>query len=106
MNENGIYLKLYLHETRLHGHLLAYQWILERARSLGICGASAFKAIAGYGRHGLLHEDHFLEMANELPIEVVIITSEAEANQLLDDIRAAHIPLHYVKMPVEHGTLP
>jgi PII-like signaling protein len=29
---------------------------------LGIHGGSAFKAIAGFGRHGVLHEDHFFEL--------------------------------------------
>lgn len=65
---NGIYLKFYLHENRVHHHTLAYQWLLEQARILGIPGGSVFKSIAGYGRHGTLHEDHFFELGNDLPL--------------------------------------
>ena len=30
---------------------------------------SAFRAIAGFGRHGVLHEQHFYELAGDLAIE-------------------------------------
>ncbi|MFT3790053.1 MAG: DUF190 domain-containing protein [Rudaea sp.] len=45
--------------------MLLYEWLLERARKLGIHGGSAFRAIAGYGRHGRLHEQQFFELAGE-----------------------------------------
>lgn len=103
---NGTYLKFYLHENRLHHHGLAYQWLLEQARELGIAGGSVFKSIAGFGRHGTLHEDHFFELGNDLPVEVVFVVSDEQATQLLDVVRRENLPLHYVRMPVEHGTLP
>ncbi|MBS1221689.1 MAG: hypothetical protein H6R23_1309 [Proteobacteria bacterium] len=53
----GTYLKFYVHEHRRHHGILLYEWLLERARKLGIHGGSAFRAIAGFGRHGVLHED-------------------------------------------------
>jgi len=36
----------------LHG-VLAWEWILERARAAGIPGGSAFRALGGYGRLGI-----------------------------------------------------
>ncbi|MBW8073362.1 MAG: DUF190 domain-containing protein [Ferrovum sp.] len=102
----GTYLKFYLHENRHHRHLLAYEWLLEQARSLGIQGGSVFKSIAGYGRHGVLHEDHFFELANDLPVEVVFVVSTEQSEQFLSVIREANLPLLYVTMPVEYGTLP
>ncbi len=55
----GTYLKFYVQEKRKHEHILLYEWILERAKALGVQGGSAFRAIAGFGRHGTLHEEHF-----------------------------------------------
>jgi len=62
-------LKFYVHEHRRHHGILLYEWLLERAKKLGIHGGSAFRAIAGFGRHGILHEDHFFELAGNLPVE-------------------------------------
>lgn len=99
----GTYLKFYVHENRNHHHTLVYEWLLEQAKKLGIHGGSAFKAIAGYGRHGVLHEDHFFELAGDLPVEVVFMVSDEEAEQLLRVIRSAALTLFYVKLPAEYG---
>ena len=99
----GTYLKFYVHENRKHHHLLVYEWLLEQAKKIGVHGASAFKAIAGFGRHGVLHEQHFFELAGDLPVEVVFVISEEEADRLLALIRAEKLSLFYVRMPVEYG---
>ena len=101
----GIYLKFYVHENRKHQHRLVYEWLLEQAKKLGIHGGSAFKAIAGFGRHGVLHEDHFFELAGDLPVEVEFVVSEEEAEQFLSLLRKEKLILFYVKMPVEYGVL-
>ena len=101
----GIYLKFYVHENRNHHHKLVYEWLLEQAKALGIHGGSVFKAIAGFGHHGVLHEDHFFELAGDLPVEVVFIVSEEQAERLLSLLRQEMLTLFYVKMPVEYGVL-
>jgi PII-like signaling protein len=99
----GVYLKFFLHENhQLHGRL-AYEWLLEQARKAGIRGGSALRAIAGYGRHGVLHEDHFFELAGDLPIVVEFVVSEDEAQRLLDMVSAERASLLYVKIPVAFG---
>jgi uncharacterized protein len=101
----GTCLKFYMHENRNHHHTLAYEWLLEQAKKLGIHGGSAFKAIAGYGRHGVLHENHFFELAGDLPVEVVFMVSEEEAERLLEMIRNEGLTLFYVRMPAEFGVI-
>lgn len=102
---NGVYLKFYVHENRrMHG-VLAYEWLLEKAKSLGIAGGSAFRAIAGYGRHGVLHEDHFFELAGDLPVEVGFAVMSEEAERLLQAIRNEKVPFFYVQLPAEFGVL-
>jgi PII-like signaling protein len=102
---NGTYLKFYVQERRrLHG-VLAYEWILEKAKRLGIHGGSAFRAVAGYGRHGVLHEDHFFELAGDLPVEVGFAVTDEEADKLLQVIRDEKVSMFYVRLPVEFGVL-
>lgn len=103
---NATVLRLYMHESRRHHGMLLYDWLLERARKSGIHGGSAFRAVAGYGRHGVLHEQHFFELAGELPVVAEFIVSEAEAEQLLELLRREKIDLVYARWSAEFaGTL-
>ena len=101
----GTYLKFYVHENRNHQHILVYEWLLEQAKILGIQGGSAFKAIAGFGRHGVLHEDHFFELAGDLPVEVVFMVSDDEADKLLEMVKRSELTLFYVRLPAEYGII-
>lgn len=104
MNSNGVCLKFYVHENRKHRHQLVYEWLLEQAKQLNIHGGSAFRGIAGFGRHGVLHEEHFFELQGDLPVEVVFVLNEAQADALLELLHREALSLFYVKTPVEYGT--
>jgi PII-like signaling protein len=100
---NGSFLRFYLHENHKHGHRLLYEWLLEAAQKLGIRGGSAFRAIAGFGRHGVLHEQHFFELAGELTVEVEFIVNDEEAQKLLELLRAEQLRVFYARVPAEFG---
>jgi PII-like signaling protein len=102
---NGILLRFYVHENRKHRHILLYEWLLENARKLGIHGGSAFRAIAGYGRHGVLHEEHFFELAGDLPVQVDFAVSDDEAQRLIALLAQENVDIFYVRMPIEFGTI-
>ena len=101
----GVYLKFYVQESRRHHGRLAYEWLLEQAQALGIPGGSAFRAIAGYGRHGRLHEEHFFELAGDLPVEVGFALSEEEADRMLAHLAHEPLPLLYIKLPMQMGVV-
>jgi len=101
----GTYLRFYVHENRKHEHVLLYEWLLERAKSIGIHGGSAFRAIAGYGRHGILHEQHFFELAGDLTVEVEFLLSDEEAERLLDLLKQGRVRVFYAKAPAEFGMI-
>lgn len=101
----GIYLKFYVQEMRRHHGILAYEWLLEEAKKLGLHGGSAFRAIAGYGRHGKLHEQHFFELAGDLPVEVGFALTEQEAQSFLDHLASEKLQLFYIKLPLEMGVV-
>ncbi|MBP1772768.1 MAG: uncharacterized protein H6P99_1931, partial [Holophagaceae bacterium] len=69
----GTYLIFFMQEDRTRHGILLYQWLLKEARRLGIKGGTVFKAIAGFGRHGLIHADSFIELAGDLPVEVTFM---------------------------------
>jgi uncharacterized protein len=100
---HAVYLRFYVTENQRHGHKLLYEWLLEAARELGVRGGSAFRAMAGFGRHGVIHDESFFELAGELPVQVAFVLSEPEARRLLAHIAAEHLELVYTLSTVEYG---
>ena len=87
---NVVCLQVFVSEAnRRHGKL-TYEWLLDTAQGLGIEGGSAFRALAGFGRHRR-HDEGFFELAGELP---VVVEFFAEAG----------LELIYAKIPAEIGT--
>jgi PII-like signaling protein len=101
----GAFLRFYTHENhRVHGVLL-YEWLLGEARKLGIHGGTAFKAMAGFGRHGVMHEAKFFELAGDLTVEVEFIVTDEEAAKLIDAASTAKVRLFYARVAADFGII-
>jgi PII-like signaling protein len=101
----GTLLRFYVHENRKHHHIALFEWLLEQAKKIGIGGGSAFRAVAGFGRHGILHEEHFFELAADMTIEVDFVVSDLQAEQLLDLLRKERVSIFYARVPAEFGAI-
>ncbi len=101
----GSFLRLYMHEGERHQGQLAWEWLLEEANTLGIRGGSAFKAMAGFGRHHKLREAKFFELSGSLAVEAEFIVSDKEAQQLLSLIHREKMPLFYAYVPARFGVI-
>ncbi len=100
----GQFCRFYVHENDRHGGQLLWEWLLEQANRLGIRGGSAFKAMAGFGVHRVLHEQRFFELAGSLAVEVEFIVTEAEAEALLGLVRRAGVNAFYALIPARFGS--
>jgi PII-like signaling protein len=102
---DGSLLRLYVHENdRLHGQL-AWEWLLKQANELGIRGGSAFRAMAGFGRHRVLHEERFFELAGTVTVEVEFIVTDDEARELLDLVADEGLRVFYARTPAHFGLI-
>jgi len=101
----GSLLRFYVHEGHRHQRRPVWEWLLEKANGLGIRGGSAFRAMAGFGRHHVLHENHFFELAGTLTVEVEFIVSNEEADKLLALLQEAEIRLFYARVPALFGVI-
>ncbi|MDA8092709.1 MAG: DUF190 domain-containing protein [Betaproteobacteria bacterium] len=101
----GVYLKFFVLESQKHGGKLLYEWLLEEAQRIGIAGGSVFRAIAGYGRHGVIHEETFFELAGDLPMEVVFAAKPEQTNALIERLKNENLHLVYLQIPAELGVL-
>jgi uncharacterized protein len=102
---DGSFLRFYVHEGHRHRGKLVWEWLLEEANKLGIRGGSAFRAMAGFGRHHLLHEARFFELAGTLTVEVEFIVTDQEVNKLLQRVREERIRLFYAHIPARFGVI-
>ena len=100
----SVALKFYVSEKQHHHNELMHEWLLRLAQRLEIPGGSAFRAIAGYGKHGRMREETFFELAGNLAVAVEFILDTKDADRLLAAIVAEKLQLHYVRYAVESGT--
>lgn len=100
----NVALKFYVSEKQHHNNELIHEWLLRLAQRLEIPGGSAFRAIAGYGKHGRMHEETFFELAGNLAVMVEFILDANDADKLLAAVNAEKLQLHYVRYAVESGT--
>ncbi len=101
----NVTLKFYLSEKQRHNGTLVYEWLLEQGRKLGAPGGSAYRAVAGFGRHGHMHEETFFELAGELPLQVEFVLDAALADKLLESLRPHKLNLFYLRHAVEAGVV-
>lgn len=101
----GSFFRFYFHEDqRLHGRLV-WEWLLEQANKLGIRGGSAFRAMAGFGRHHVVHEARFFELAGTSTIEVEFIVTTEEAQKLLNLLHTEKVRVFYAQFPAHFGVI-
>ncbi len=101
----GSFLRFYVTQThKLHGKPL-WEWLLFTANKLGIRGGSAFHAMAGFGRHHVMHEDRFFELGGSLVVEVEFIVTAEERKRLLDLLTQEDVNLFYADIPASFGVV-
>jgi len=73
-------LKIKASTTDKIGNKLLYQYLVEKAKTEGISGATVFRGIMGYGTSSKIHSSRFWELTEKLPvvIELVDRTSKLE----------------------------
>jgi len=101
----GSFLRFYVHEDQRVHQVPLWEWLLQQANRLGVRGGSAFRAMAGFGRHHRLHESRFVELAGDLGVEVEFIVSDSEAQQLLELVQTARVRVFYARGPVQFEIL-
>jgi len=103
--QQGVHLYFYCHLRAKHDGMLLSEWLLEQAKQHGLGGGSVFRAIAGFGRHGVLHEEQFFELADDLPVKVEFLLRQDQAELLLQLVRAAGVDATYAYSPASFAML-
>ncbi len=85
---DGKLLRIFLGESdRLHGRPL-YEAIVQKARELGLAGATVWRGIEGYGARSRIHTAKILRLSEDLPILVEIVDTDEKIRAALPELDA------------------
>jgi hypothetical protein len=84
----GKLLRIFIGESdRCHGRPL-YEALVEKARALGLAGATVWRGIEGYGARSRIHTAKILRLSEDLPIIVEIVDSDEKIRAALPELDA------------------
>lgn len=101
---NGYQLTFYTEKNRKHGHQTVCDWLLQKIRELGICGATVINCAEGIGHAGARHAAHVLNLTDQ-PLQIILAVTEEEAERLLEIVRTEGVHVFYVRYQVEFGMI-
>lgn len=95
-------LSIFLGEGDTWHHKPLHHEIVHRARAAGLRGATVLRGVEGYGASSLIHTTRLLDLADRLPIIVLIVDAEdrirAFLTQLDDLLTEATVVLDQVEV--------
>src|ERR1700687_4796504 len=102
---NGMFLRFYFQEAQKCRSGVAWEWLLKQANKMKIRGGSAFRAMAGFGHHHMLHEMAFFEVVSPLAVEVEFVVTQEEAALLVDLVQKEGLRVFYATIPAQFGII-
>lgn len=71
--QEGYLLRIFIGESDKKDNMPLYEWIVRRAQSEGIAGATVLRGIEGYGGHSKIHTAKILQLSTNLPVIIELI---------------------------------
>lgn len=82
----GVLLRIFIGDSdRAEGKPL-YQVLVEKARAMGLAGATVLHGPMGYGRHSRVHTAKLVELSADLPIVIEFVDSEEAIQRFLVEV--------------------
>ena len=79
-------LRLHFSESDRYDGRPLHEAVVERARQLGIAGATVFRGLEGYGETAEIHRAHL--MRRDQPIVVTIVDTAESLDRLIPEVEA------------------
>ncbi len=82
----GQLLRIFIGESDKHDGLPLYEWIVKKARSDGMAGATVVRGFEGFGAHSRMHTAKILRLSQDLPIIIEIVDSREKIQKFISSI--------------------
>ena len=83
IQETGVLLRVFSGESDTWDRKPLHRAIIEKARELGLAGATVLRGVEGFGANSVVHRSSLLEMSTDLPVVTEIVDSEEKIRSLL-----------------------
>ena len=81
-------LVLFLNEVDRIGDEPLYEVVMRRLRKRDVAGATALHGVMGFGQHHRMHHKGLFGIADDRPITITVVDSEARVRGLLPELRS------------------
>ncbi len=81
--EDGYLLRIFIGESDRQEGVLLYEWLVLKARELGLAGATVLRGMMGFGAHSRLHTFKIERLSEDLPIIVEIVDTREKLENYL-----------------------
>jgi uncharacterized protein len=81
--QEGILVRVFITDKDKHEGMLLADWIVHKAREVGISGATVLRGIEGFGTHSKIHNTRILDLSDNLPLVVELVDTKENVDKLL-----------------------
>ncbi len=82
--QEGCLLRIFVGESDRHEGKLLYEWIVLKAREMGLAGATVLRGVMGFGAHSRLHTFRIERLSEDLPVVVEIVDTREKIEGFLE----------------------
>lgn len=86
---DGHLLRIFIGESDRHAGMLLFEWLVIKAREMGLGGATVLRGVMGFGAHSRLHTFKIERLSEDLPVVVEIVDSREKIEAYLEAIDGA-----------------
>ncbi len=84
--KEGQLLRIFIGDADRHKGKPLYEWIVLKAKSEGLAGATVLRGIMGFGANSRIHTSKILRLSEDLPIVVEIVDTHEKLMRFLEAI--------------------
>ncbi len=82
----GKLLRIFIGEADRYEGKPLYQALVEKAREMGMAGATVIRGVMGFGAHSRLHSARLLRLSEDLPLIIEIVDTEEKVRRYVEEI--------------------
>jgi uncharacterized protein len=82
-SETGVLLRVFIGDSDRFESKPLYEAVVQKAREVGLAGATVLRGSEGFGAHSVVHTAKILGMSTDLPIVIEIVDEEEKIKLLL-----------------------
>ncbi len=98
----GYLITFFTQKSRKHEGIPVADWIVEKAKKMGVHGATLFTGNEGFGRDGRFHSGNYFDLEDPPQLVTMALTVE-ECDTLMSCLKSADISVFYTKSKAELG---